>query len=68
MYAEDAEPHAVNFYAETKIRAGHAARQTATPSVVARLSLVYALCFLSMAGYTPQQSCYARKLPSPACV
>ena len=43
MYIEEDEPHAVNFYAETKIRAEEVVRKCVTQSVVARLSLVMGL-------------------------
>jgi dTDP-4-dehydrorhamnose reductase len=43
MYTEEDEPHAVNFYAETKIRGEQAVREFAGQSVAARLSLVMGL-------------------------
>lgn len=43
MYTEDDTPHAVNFYAETKIRAEQIVRETVPNGVVARLSLVMGL-------------------------
>ena len=43
MYSEEDEPNAVNFYAETKIRAEQAVRKYAEQYVVARLSLVIGL-------------------------
>lgn len=43
MYTEEDEPHAVNFYAETKIRAEGIIRETLPEGVVARLSLVMGL-------------------------
>lgn len=43
MYSEEDAPHAVNFYAETKIRAEEIVRETVPNGVVARLSLVMGL-------------------------
>lgn len=43
MYSEDEKPHAVNFYAETKIRAEQIVRDDVENSVVARLALVIGL-------------------------
>lgn len=43
MYNEDDTPRAVNFYAETKIRAEQIVRETVPNGVVARLSLVMGL-------------------------
>jgi dTDP-4-dehydrorhamnose reductase len=43
MYTEEDEPHAVNFYAETKTRAEEVVRKCVAQSVVARLSLVMGL-------------------------
>lgn len=43
LYTEEDEPHAVNFYAETKIRAEQIIRDTVPNGVVARLSLVMGL-------------------------
>ncbi|MDQ1258076.1 MAG: dTDP-4-dehydrorhamnose reductase, partial [Candidatus Hydrogenedentes bacterium] len=43
MYTEDDEPHAVNYYAETKIRAEQILRENVGNGVVARLSLVMGL-------------------------
>ncbi|HOX38720.1 MAG TPA: NAD(P)-dependent oxidoreductase [Candidatus Brocadiia bacterium] len=42
-YTEDDQPHPVNFYGETKVRAEKAVRELAPGSVVARLSLVVGL-------------------------
>jgi len=43
MYTEKDAPHAVNFYADTKIRAEQLVRENAGAGVVARLSLVMGL-------------------------
>jgi dTDP-4-dehydrorhamnose reductase len=43
MYTEQDQPHAVNFYAETKIRAEQIVRELVDCSVMARLSLVMGL-------------------------
>lgn len=43
FYTEEDEPHAVNFYAETKITAERIVRETVPNGVVARLSLVMGL-------------------------
>ena len=43
MYTEEDEPHAVNFYAETKIKAERIVRETVAKGVVTRLSLVMGL-------------------------
>jgi dTDP-4-dehydrorhamnose reductase len=48
MYSEEDEPHAVNFYAKTKIRAEEVVRQCVVQSVVARLSLVMGLPVLGV--------------------
>jgi len=42
-YTEEDAPHAVNFYAETKIRAEEILRETVENSLIARLSLVMGL-------------------------
>lgn len=43
MYTEDDQPHALNFYADTKIRAEQIVRSTVARGVVTRLSLVMGL-------------------------
>ena len=43
MYTEEDPPHAVNFYAETKVRAEQAVRENVQNAVVTRLSLVMGL-------------------------
>ncbi len=43
MYTEEDAPHAVNFYADTKIRAEGIVRKTVENSVITRLSLVMGL-------------------------
>ena len=43
MYTEEDEPRAVNFYADTKIRAEQIVRDAAAKAVIARLSLVMGL-------------------------
>ncbi len=46
MYTEEDDPHAVNFYGETKIKAEQIVRDIVERSVVARLSLVMGLPIL----------------------
>lgn len=46
MYTEEDSPHAVNFYAETKVEAERIVRETVPNGVVARLSLVMGLSVL----------------------
>ena len=43
LYTEDDAPHAVNFYAETKVEAERIVRETVPNGVVSRLSLVMGL-------------------------
>ncbi|MCX6467957.1 MAG: sugar nucleotide-binding protein, partial [Corynebacteriales bacterium] len=59
MYTEEDAPHAVNFYAETKIAAERIVRETVKNGVVARLSLVMGLPVL---GALPRRD--ALEVPS----